>query len=126
MLGAPNPSTMTCDEIIKGYEKNLLLSTPEGGRSKNHRKQHAKRVKELQTFYDDCVAGKGSADQQAQQLEIQQAVDMVYDTYGQPATMSTAYQQQPTSGIPAWLVLILGVGTALAVVYTVTKKKGSE
>jgi hypothetical protein len=123
MLGAPDPASMSCDEIIKGYEKNLLLGSPEGGRSKNHQKQHRKRAKKLEPFYNDCVTGVASKTAQQQQLEVQQAVDMVYDQYGQQP-MSMAYQRPVSAPMPStWIVLTLGVGAALAVVYFMTKRR---
>jgi hypothetical protein len=124
LIGAgPDPSGMSCTDIIKGYEKNVLLASPEGGRSAKHRKNSAARVEELKPFYDDCVAGSTDA---GQAREDQATIDAIY---GQPSPDGpyplTAPIRRPvvSSGIGTGPMIALGVIAALGVVYFLKKGK---
>ena len=123
LAAGPDPSTMPCIDIIGGYEKNLLMSTPEGGRSAKHQKNSRTRVDELQPYYDKCVAGSAGGGEP--DMDTQALIDKIYD----PDQLSSPLvRQQPlvSSGIGMGPMIALGVIAALGVAYFLTKSKGKK
>ena len=124
-LGAgPDPRSMSCQDIIRGFEKNQLLASPEGGRSAKHRGQSQDRVDELQSYYDRCVEGRGTETQEQQQIEVQAAIDRLYEgpgatyNYGPGGPPRVAARPDRTT-----LWITLGVGGALAVAWFAMRRK---
>lgn len=124
-LGAgPDPAGMTCDRIIKGYEKNKLLASPEGGRSKKHRKNSAVRVKELESFYTKCVEGSAPGGSKQIDLEQQVAIDRIFETGGAgPATASSVFARGPVRQDHTVGWIALGVGALLFGAWMLTRKR---
>ena len=123
-LGAgPDPRGMTCEAIIKGYEKNTLLASPEGGRSAKHRKNSAVRVKELQPFYDKCIGGTAAPGAIAE--EDQAVIDQLYDggSTRLPPAMSGAVRYRQPAGIGTGTLIALAVGGGLLLTFLLVRKK---
>lgn len=119
LAAGPDPSTMPCIDIIGGYEKNLLMSTPEGGRSAKHQKNSRTRVDELQPYYDKCIGQAGAG---IQDEDDQAVIDKIYDQPGNPLVRT---QPVVSAGIGIGPMIALGVIAALGVTYFLTKGKRS-
>lgn len=101
MFGAgPDPAGMTCDKIIKGYELNKLLASKEGGRSAKHRKNSAKRVEELQSFYDRCLEKEAVGGDTSSIIGDEVTIPSGTTTPMEPIGNGTPYPQVPNRGGP--------------------------
>jgi hypothetical protein len=124
---APDPGTMTCAEIVKGYKKNQQLAS---SRSGSHKTNAEKRVQQLKPFYDRCQTQAAVDPITRQGAEIQALIDQVYDGGGGqvgPSAMSMTFARGEGETFNAKSVLMLAGFAAVGLIaFFVLRKRGSQ
>jgi len=120
----PDPESMTCDEVIKGYKLNQRLAKE---RSKKHQKQHETRVLELKPRYERCTATAAGEGASQQGEEIQAVFDQIYDSGAGagPAEMSMTASSgggEPLIDLKK-ILLVGGIGVAGYLVFRAMKRR---
>jgi hypothetical protein len=129
LSAGPDPSTMTCDAIKKGYELNAKLATTRAGAQ--HKANSQARVQELDPYYKACgFSTSGVTPTQPVQLPGTTTGAEAKQTAGAgvPGAAPAGVMQSSFGTAPAvdWkmLAMIVGGGVVLLTVLSILKKKG--
>lgn len=108
MAAGPDPATMSCEAIMKGYETNQKLAKTRSG---THRKNSLERVKQLEPFYNQCM--NAGLPYKAPDQDTAEVIAKIYQDGGR-------YQQTPP--IPGAMTNAVYSGPAPASAYSLAPK----
>jgi hypothetical protein len=122
----PDPATMTCAEIVKGYKLNQRLAQERSG---SHKTDAAKRVQQLKPFYDRCQEQTAAEPILSQGAEIQALIDQVYDGGGGqvgPSAMSATFARSGETFNTKSVLMLAGIAAIGLTVFFVMRKRGPK
>ena len=125
----PDPATMTCAEIVKGYKLNQRLSQERSG---THAKNSADRVQQLKPFYDRCQEQVAVDPILKQGQEMQSLIDQVYNGDGGggaqagPSAMSATFARSGETFNTKSVLMTAGFVALGLVVFFVMRKRGPK
>jgi hypothetical protein len=118
----PDPATMTCAEIVKGYKLNQRLSQERSG---THAKNAADRVQQLKPFYDRCQEQVAVDPILKQGQEMQSLIDQAYGGGGGqvgPSAMSATASSGEVFNTKSVLMTAGFIAIGLAVFFVMRKR----
>lgn len=126
----PDPATMTCAEIVKGYKLNQRLSQERSG---THAKNAADRVQQLKPFYERCQEQVAVDPILKQGQEMQSLIDQVYNGGGGggggqagPSAMSATYAGSGETFNTKSVLMLAGIAAIGLAVFFVMRKRGPK